>query len=186
MSRAVAVVVALAVGTVPAAVSAPSPVPGRLAFASGRAHGDFDIYVAGGDGARPVRVTSQRRDEFSPSWSPDGARIAVRVNPLRGDAGDIWVMNADGSGKRNLTRTPGNAEWSPSWSPDGALIAYFSAEDGAGDVWVMHPDGSARRNLTRGVTTLNEYPTWSPDGSRIAFNAHPGNFEIYAMNADGS
>lgn len=162
-------------------------VPGRLAFASERAHGtDLDVWIAWGDGSAPRKLTALRTDEFSPSWSPDGARIAYRVNPPRSDVGDIWVMDADGSGKRNLTRTPRTAEWSPAWSPDGTAIAYFSNAAG-GDVWVMRPDGTARRNLTGGASSLSEYPTWSPDGTRIAFNDHrTGNFEIFAMNADGS
>ena len=77
MRRRVALVVMVAaVALVSAAGSAPVAVPGRLAFASGRAHGDLDVYVARGDGSAVVRLTAQRTEEFSPSWSPDGGRIA--------------------------------------------------------------------------------------------------------------
>ena len=132
----------------------------------------------------PRRLAATKLDDFSPAWSPDGRSIAYRVNPRRSDVGDIWVMRADGRTKRNLTKTPQIAEWSPVWSPDGRRIAYFS---GVGlDVWVMRPDGTGRRNLTR-RGGLDEYPSWSPDGRRLAFGSHrDGQFEIYAMQADGS
>jgi Tol biopolymer transport system component len=160
--------------------------PTALAYASD-ARGSLDVYVvAAGSNARPRRRTASGRDEFSPAWSPDGRWIAYRVNPQRSDVGEIWVMRADGTRKRNLTRSRNVADWSPSWSPDGRLIAYFSTAGGGGDVWVMRTDGSGKRNVTRDGR-LNEYPTWSPDGRRLAFNSHrDGQFEIYATGIDGS
>ena len=184
--RAGCVVLAACALLVIAGAGSAAEISGRLAFAAAGPGGDLDLWVARADGTAPRRVTALRTDEFSPSWSPDGSRIAYRVNPPRSDRGDLWVMDADGAAKRNLTRSPGTAEWSPAWSPAGDRIAYFSSVEG-GDVWTMRPDGTDRRNLTRGSSFLSEYPTWSPDGARIAFNDHrDGNFEIYAMAADGS
>ena len=146
--------------------------------------GSLDVYVLPSGEAEPRRLTTTTLDEFSPSWSPGGRSVAYRVNPRRSDVGDIWVMRADGRGKRNLTRSPRVAEWSPAWSPDGRRIAYYSSL--GMDVWVMRADGSRRRNLTRRAG-LDEYPSWSPDGRRLAFGSHrDGQFEIYAMRADGS
>jgi Tol biopolymer transport system component len=164
--------------------------PSALAYASDT-RGSLDVYVVGGGPkARPRRLTASPRDEFSPSWSADGRWLAYRVNPPRGDEGDIWTMRADGTRKRNLTRSPRVADWSPSWSPStvtgGRLIAYFSTAGGGSDVWVMRADGSGKRNVTRNGQ-LNEYPTWSRDGRRLAFNSHrDGQFEVYAAGIDGS
>jgi Tol biopolymer transport system component len=151
--------------------------PGPVAYASERA--GLDIFVRNGE--RVQRLTRGRRDEFSPSWQPNGRLIAYRVNPPRGDEGDIWVMHADGTGKRNLTRSPGVADWSPAFSPDGRSIAYMSAHE----LWVMRADGSRRRRLTHGGE-LSEYPTWAPDGRALAFSGvRGGNFEIVRLQ-DGA
>jgi Tol biopolymer transport system component len=181
-SLTLAVVVAMAAGS-----GAAKEPPVVLAFASEGAGGSLDVWVdVVGDPAPPRRLTSSPRDEFSPSWSPDGRRIAYRVNPPRGDTGEIWVMRVDGTGKRNLTRTPRTAEWSPAFSPDGTRIAYYSSASGVGDVWVMRPDGTDRRNVTRNGA-LNEYPTWSPAGRSLAFNSHrDGQYEVYRAGATGS
>ena len=56
-------------------------------------------------------------------------------------------MNADGSGQRRLTRTPGHDGF-PAWSPDGRKIAFLSIRDGKGEVYVVDADGSQQRNLT--------------------------------------
>ena len=176
--------VACLAGSVRAGIAKEPPL--QLAYASEVA-GNLDVFVATvAPGAGPRRLTASSRDEFSPAWSPDGRYIAYRMNPVRSDVGDIWVMRANGSGKRNLTRSPQVADWSPAWSPDGTRIAYFSMAGGGGDVWVMRADGSRRRNLTRDAG-LNEYPAWSPDGRRLAFNSHrDGQFEIYRANVHGS
>ena len=60
-------------------------------------------------------------DARGPAWSPDGARIAY-TSVARGG---VWVMNADGSGKRRVTPAPGGADW-VAWSPDGRQILFSS------------------------------------------------------------
>ena len=100
---------------------------------------------------------------------PDGQLIAFS-STRNGDL-DIYVMNADGSGVRQLTDNPG-LDGSPAWSPGGGLIAFTSERDGDSDIYVMNADGS-------GVTRLTEHPgddwgpDWSPDGQLIAFTSDP-------------
>ena len=125
-------------------------------------------------------------------WSPDGRRIAFaaqpdwcRTRPCYSSHSDIYVMNADGSGKRMLTHNARyNAE--PAWSPDGRKIAFRSAQNGNRDIYVMNADGSGKRNLTRNPAQDGS-PSWSPDGRRIAFISNrDGRLEAHVMNADGS
>jgi TolB protein len=181
-----------------AAGARPSPAEaslrsGRLAFAAAaEPGGQADLFVALGDGSSPVAIAAGPRDEFSPTWSPDGSRIAYRVNRPGEFAPDIWAMRADGSGRRNLTATPDDTEWSPAWSPDGSRIAYYgsASDDLGGDLFTMRPDGTGSTRLTTdgGAGASSEYPTWSPAGDRLAYihYTQEGNFEIWSIRADGS
>src|SRR6185295_9164422 len=104
-------------------------------------------------------------DVQAPAWSPDG-RTIVFVSWRDGN-GEVYAMDANGSGPRNLTQNPAN-DVRPAWSPDGGRIAFASRRDGNSEVYVMNADGSGPRNLTRSRAS-DDYPTWSPDGQRIAF-----------------
>jgi len=99
--------------------------------------------------------------------------------------GEIYVMNADGSGVRNLTNNPAS-DGGLACSPDGTRIAFVSGRDGNAEIYVMNADGSGLRNLTNNPAS-DGGPAWSPDGTRIAFSSdRDGDYGIYEMNADGS
>lgn len=124
-------------------------------------------------------------DGWFPAWSPDGTRITFSSGRYGGDRaqGDIFVIDADGSGETRLTHSRLTDDRFPVWSPDGSRIAFLSEShipnvinvDGSGaTTWTNHP-------------AYSYGPVWSPDGSRIAFvSRHDGDLEIYVMNADGS
>jgi Tol biopolymer transport system component len=168
-----------------------------LAFSAGRGW-NSDIYVIRADGSGLRRLTRSPRREDTPTWSPDGKRLAFRVWTRSRDDEEIYVMNADGSGRHDISRDPDAIDRSPAWAPDGRSIAYATGlDDGPDgyldDIWLMSPDGGDKRPLTH-RPGIDEYPVWSRDGSQIAFActdgrilpSRNGDFEICVMRGDGS
>jgi Tol biopolymer transport system component len=112
------------------------------------------------------------------------------VKPGAGGNGDIYVVNADGTGLKALAEAPSWAEH-PSWSPDGTRIVWATYPAGSEDgmdaaLWVMNADGSGKRPLAEDL--LGDWAVWSPDGTQIAFSRNEGMGEqdIYVIGADGS
>ena len=170
-----------------------SPDGRKLAFLSQSGCGDFcfSLYVVGTDGSGLRDVTSElerrgpgRGPASDPAWSPDGRELAfVRLSAGLGEP--IYVVSADGSGLRRLTRNPAN-DADPTWSPDGRKLAFVSDRDGNSEVYVMNADGSGQRSLTRNPA-FDADPTWSPDGRKLAFVSNrDGSYGVYVVNADGS
>jgi Tol biopolymer transport system component len=125
-----------------------SPDGTRLAFSSNRS-GQVQIWVLTLR-TRKARQLTHGTASLMPAWSPDGRKLAF----VRG--GQIWTMNADGSGQRAIgSGTPLSAEH-PSWSPDGRRIA-FSRN---GEVLVMNATGGGRRYVTKASTGVNLEPDW--------------------------
>ena len=131
-----------------------------------------------------TRLTHNLSDDKHPCWSPDGKKIAF-VGKDRDSNLDIFVMNADGTGKKNLTNNPGRY-LSLRWSPDGKKIAFQLGGYDKYAIYVMNTDGSEQIRLTNNRAN-DGGPCWSPDGKRIVFwSDRNGQKEIYIMNADGS
>lgn len=141
--------------------------------------------ACGGDAADRSRSLDVR--DGAPSWSPDGERIAFYSE--RDGNSEIYVMNADGTGRKRLTNNFASDGY-PTWSPDGTRIAFDSDRGGpqSFDIYVMDADGSNPVRLTtHPKRDLNA--AWSPDGSTIAFMSERGmaqGWRIWLMDADGS
>jgi len=114
-------------------------------------------------------------------------KIAFVIGGISSTSG-IWVVNPDGSDRRQLT--VGRYEeryWNPAWSPDGTQIAFVKIiprGQWSPEIWLMNADGSNQRRLTQPGVGSWPKPAWSPDGARIAFTGEIGS--LYVMNADGS
>jgi len=130
--------------------------------------------------------TETRRKD--PDWSPDASRIVFAEVVAQGDD-DLYLMNADGTGRTQLTDEEGD-EYDPAWSPDGSLIAFGFDNLGLDafftSIYIVDPrTGEVNELVTRQNERLG-WPAWSPDGRRIAFSAYSQRgWDLYVMDADG-
>ncbi|MFO6430494.1 amidohydrolase family protein [Erythrobacter sp. W302b] len=152
-----------------------------------------DIYTMPITGGSPKRIADGLAWDVQPRFSPDGSRIAFTSD--RGGGDNIWVMNADGSDKRQVTKEDFRLLNQPTWSPDGRFIAakkHFTTERsaGTGEIWLYHVSGGGgvqvvERANERLQKELGE-PVFAPDGSAIYYtrNTTPGNTFEYAQDSN--
>jgi Tol biopolymer transport system component len=143
---------------------------GRIAYSG--------IVTINPNGTAPASVTEGQE----PAWSPDGQRIAFSRS------GDIWVVNADGSGLLRLTPEGSHVDRSPAWSADGTQILWSSSATGTYDIWRMQADGTAPAAVGASTPEAEDQPVVSPDGSRIAFARLTSGvgWQVWVMDSDGT
>jgi Tol biopolymer transport system component len=127
-----------------------------------------------------VAPTTAMAPTFIPGSDSSAGKIvfACYVNQID----QICIMNADGSGRRQLTNFQATAFY-PSLSPDGQTVYFSSSQSGSFEIYSIGAQGDNLQRLTNGIGALYA-PELSPDGSKIIFTNH-GN-GIWVMNADGS
>ena len=145
--------------------------------------GDQNIYLVKPDGSIARRVTNSRGIDVSPSFSPDGSKMAFVSS--RNGAPQIFIQDLKSGEVKRLTFN-GKYNTQPSWSPAGDKIAYSTMQSkGEIDLFVITPDGSGLQQLTR-KSGENEHPSWSPDGGMIVFSSsRQGKKKLFVMNSTG-
>ncbi|MDQ3253007.1 MAG: DUF5050 domain-containing protein, partial [Acidobacteriota bacterium] len=119
--------------------------------------------VPRGDASRARQITSGTLDGIGGlSWTPDG-RIVYGSNASA--KRDIWMMDVDGSNRRQLTHDGHNC--CPIVSPDGRYIVFTSHRAGKRNIWRMDVDGGNPKQLTDGKGNAHPYP--SPDGRWVVY-----------------
>ncbi|HEX8309538.1 MAG TPA: amidohydrolase family protein [Allosphingosinicella sp.] len=152
-----------------------------------------DIYTMPIGGGTPTRIAEGLAFEHQPRFSPDGRRIAFTSD--RGGGDNIWIMNVDGSDKRQLTKEEFRLLNQPSWSPDGRFIVakkHFTTGRslGTGEVWLYHVSGGGGVPLVKKPNEQHQKelgePTYAPDGKSVYFtrNVTPGAIFEYAQNSN--
>ena len=155
-----------------------------------------DLYVldAAAPADSPWRALTANGLSKSPSWSPDGKRIAYLQQQALHSYNHIYIIDAAGGTPVRLTQAEG---WysSPRWSPDGTRLAFSVFLEGSGHsagIFIVNADGSGLTNVTRSPA-YNADPSWSPDGARLAFVSlisktapGPAHFGVSVVDIDGN
>ena len=148
-----------------------------------------NVYTMNTDGTNLIKLAQGS----TPSWAPDGTKILFSFGLGRwlGDVTDIYIMDANGANRVNLTKGRHKQNSLPAWSPDGTEIAFASYRDENFEIYVMNADGKNLKNLTLHLDD-DTCPTWSPDGRKIAFWSRQvaggvlSLSDIFVMDADGA
>ena len=113
---------------------------------------DSEIYVVDLEDGDVQQLTENERDDYAPSWSPDGTRIAFESYLDDSFGYELFVMDADGTNQQRLTTLPGGDRL-PEWSPNGVTIVF--ARDAG--IYLINADGMNLRQLTYG---WDDRPAW--------------------------
>jgi len=153
-----------------------------------------DIYVLPIAGGEATAINSGLAWSMQPRFSPDGSEIAYTSDAAGGD--NIWIMRADGSDPRQLTKESFRLLNNPWWSPDGTYVAarkHFTTSRslGTGEIWIYHRNGGGgvavvERPSEDHQKELGE-PAYSPDGRYIYYSldSTPGGSFQYAQDSNG-
>jgi TolB protein len=170
-----------------------SPLGDRIVFTSTR-DGDPELYVIDIDGKNPKRLTNEKGYDGGAFFSPDGKRIVYRANHpegadelakydelvkehlVRPTRLELFVMNADGSESRQITKN-GKANFAPYFHPDGKRIAFSSNQnDPRGrnfDIYLINDDGSGQEQVTHNPS-FDGFPMFTRDGKSLVFASNRG------------
>ena len=153
-----------------------------------------DIYLIPFEGGKAESIASGHAWEMQPRFSPDGSEIAFTSD--RGGADNIWVMDSDGSNKRQVTNEDFRLLSNATWTPDGEFIAarkHFTTarSTGTGEIWLYHKNGGDGTVLIErpGVDHQKDQndAAFSPDGRYLYFSKDttPGSRFLYAPDSIG-
>lgn len=145
-------------------------------------NGRYSLQVADADGFNPQTVVSSKEPLISPSWSPDGSKLAYvsfeKKKPV------IFVQSLLTGQRMILANFKGNNS-APAWSPDGKKLAIVLTYSANSQIYLINADGTGLQQLSfsNGIDTE---PEWSPDGAFIYFTSNRGGGpQIYRMPASG-
>jgi TolB protein len=142
----------------------------------------YELHVADADGFNAQSVFASNEPIMSPSWSPDGSRLAYvsfdQKKPI------VMVQNLAQGATKPVAAFRGNNS-APAWSPDGRYLAVALTKDGLTQVYRIPSGGGNAERLTES-SGIDTQPAYSPDGQTIAFTSDRGGSpQIYRMPANG-
>lgn len=172
-----------------------SPDGKRMAVSCLQYDGRQVVWTLGLDGSNPQKLEEGR----FPCFSPDGRQIAYAAIPEGESDTEIYVMNADGSNPRRLTRND-NWDMDPTWESNSRRIAFSGSQTASIAVFVVDANGSGEREVAPGADYMVAHePTWKPGTDEIIFSTVKGAkkvtngsgepeylFDLWSVKADGT
>ncbi len=177
-----------------------SPKGDRIVFTSTR-NGDIDLYSMNLDGSDVKQLTTQEGYDGGAFYSPDGSKIVYRASHPAGDelreyrellkeglikphTLELWMMNADGTGKQQLTHSNA-ASFAPYFHPDGRHIIFSSNMDDPDgrkfELYMIKTDGTSLERITY-EKTFNSFPVFTEDGKQLIFCSNRNNNVPHSTN----
>lgn len=140
--------------------------------------------VPAGNFARASQITDSTGAVLELCWTPDGKIIYSTASTGRFQ--NLWLMNADGTGNRQLTFSADRHEHWPSLSPDGRRVIFMAAQESVESIWRMDLDGGGAMEIVRNVDSYAD-PHVSPDGKWVYYNSRDeaSNRAFWRVSLDG-
>ena len=174
-----------------------SPDGNQLSFVSNR-DGNREIYIMDliwldgftqWEGRNLRNLTNSKENDWTPIFSPMSDKIVFTTYFPSNDNYDIFIINSDGTKKKNITKTTGYEKF-PQFSHDGSFIIYQGWQKGKKEIFFTNLLENNTINLTRNNNSndiLSQGNAISPDDQKIVFTSDvDGNNNIYLMNIDGA
>ena len=170
----------------PTETPAPDDAPSRIVFASNRGENPdvLGLYMLDTETKEVTPIETGFDTNLLPKWSPEGNQILFSIP-------GVWnLYSIDGDGT-NLTQITDFRSNNGDWSPDGSQIVFQSDHqnepEDTPDIYIMDISGENLVEILDDPEIADFGPRWSPDGEQIMYiSAKSGNYEIFAMSADGS
>ncbi len=163
-----------------------SPDGSRILFANRAAEGPTSLWTIDTTGENADLLYAGPNTIVAADWSPAGNRIAFAMAVDQPDAYEVFIMDADGTNVRQLTRGLPGIGGSLDWSPDGKKLLIYAGPPGDKNIFLVDVDAQTAAQITNGGN--NAACSFSPDGQWIAFNSLRNNdqADIFIMRTDGS
>ena len=154
----------------------------RIAYVVKGSPSRYELHIADADGQNAQAALKSREPIISPTWSPDGARLAyVSFENKK----PVIYVHSLASGQRKVVANFKGSNSAPAWSPDGQRLAVVLSKDGGSQIFMVNADGSGVQRISSG-SGINTEPFFSPDGASLYFTSDRGGSpQIYRSAVNG-